>query len=331
MSDSRVFMFPDNFGGTSGGASTIDPNLLLALNNGGGFGGNGNWMWILFLFFLWPFMRNGNWGGFGGNGNGFGSDGTGYLANLAANDTGRELLMQGINGNRAALDQLSSMLGCKLSDIQSALCNVTGQIQNVGAQLGMSTQQTINAVQAGNTQLGMQIAQCCCDLRSQLAASTCDIKESINNINAGMTRGFADLGYASERQTCAIEKSIAASTAQILEGQRAAELREMQDKLDALREKNAQQAVVINNAQQTQVVGQMIAQATTPIAQAVGGLQSDIDKIKCKLPETVTLPYSCATAVPSSLFYNGAVGINTFNTGFGAFNYGCGCGNSLWG
>lgn len=325
MSDSKVFMFPDNFGGTSGGASTIDPNLLLALNNSGGFGGNGNWMWILFLFFLWPFMRNGSWGGFGGNGNGFGSDGTGYLANLAANDTGRELLMQGINGNRAALDQLSSMLGCKLGDIQAALCNVTSQIQSVGSQVGMGIQQTINAVQAGNTQLGMQIAQCCCDLRSQLAASTCDIKESVNNVNASLTRGFADLGYASERQTCAIEKSIAASTSQILEGQRAAELREMQDKLDALRERNAQQAVVINNAQQTQVVGQMIAQATTPIAQAVGALQSDINGIKCKLPETVTLPYSCATAVPTNLVY----GLGAYGVGFGI--NGCGCGNSLWG
>lgn len=331
MSDSKVFMFPDNFGGTSGATSTIDPNLLLALNNGGGFGGNGNWMWILFLFFLWPFMRNGAWGNNGGFGNGFGADGTGYLANLAANDTGRELLMQGINGNRAAVDQLSSMLGCKLGDIQTALCNVTSQIQNVGAQLGMSTQQTINAVQAGNTQIGMQIAQCCCDLKSQLASCCCDVKESVANVNASLTRGFADLGYASEKQTCAIEKSIASSTAQILEGQRAAEMREMQDKIDALREKNAQQATAINNAQQTQVVGQMIAQATTPIAQAIGGLQSDVDKIKCKLPETVTLPYSCATAVPSSLFYNGAVGINTFNTGFGAFGYGCGCGNSLWG
>ena len=326
MSDSRVFMFPDNFGGTSGGASTIDPNLLLALNNGGGFGGNGNWMWILFLFFLWPFMRNGNWGGFGGNGNGFGSDGTGYLANLAANDTGRELLMQGINGNRAALDQLSSMLGCKLGDIQSALCNVTSQIQSVGSQVGMGIQQTINAVQAGNTQLGMQIAQCCCDLRSQLASCCCDIERGVDGVNATVTRGLADVGYALRDQTCTLEKAIAGSTSEILAGQRAAEMREMQDKIDALREKNAQQAVVINNAQQTQVVGQMIAQATTPIAQAVGGLQSDIDKIKCKLPETVTLPYSCATAVPTQLVYSG------YGLGFSGFGLnGCGCGNSLWG
>ena len=328
MSDSKVFMFPDGFNGGAGN-TTLDPNLLLALNNGGGFGGNGNWMWILFLFFLWPFMRNGNWGGFGGNGNGFGTDGTGYLANLAANDTGRELLMQGINGNRSAIDQLSSMLGCKLGDIQSAICNVTSQIQSVGAQLGMSTQQTINAVQAGNTQIGMQIAQCCCDLRSQLASCCCDVKESVAGVNNTLIRGFADVGYASEKQTCAIEKSIAASTAEILAGQRAAEMREMQDKLDALREKNSQQAVVINNAQQTQVVGQMIAQATTPIAQAVGALQGDIDKIKCKLPETVTLPYSCATAVPTqAIFSNFGLG---YGIGWGIGN-GCGCGNTFqWG
>ena len=79
----------------------------------------------------------------------------------------------------------------------------------------------------------------------------------------------------------------------------------------------------------------MIGQATAPIVAAVNGLQNDINGIKCKLPETVTLPYSCATAVPSSMFYNGAVGINTFNNGWGFNSWNnwnnCGCNNSLWG
>jgi hypothetical protein len=75
----------------------------------------------------------------------------------------------------------------------------------------------------------------------------------------------------------------------------------------------------------------MLNSYTAPIAAAVNTLQTEIAGVKCRLPETVTLPYSCATAVPSSLFYNGAVGINTFNTGWGAFNSGCGCNNSLWG
>lgn len=36
MDDSKVFMFPD-----SKGNSSIDPALLMALNNGGGFGNKG--------------------------------------------------------------------------------------------------------------------------------------------------------------------------------------------------------------------------------------------------------------------------------------------------
>ena len=320
MSDSKVFMFPDNYGNRCN-QSSLDPNLLLALNNGGGFGNNGNWIWILFLYFLWG---NNGWGnGFGGNGNNV--LGTGFLSNQINDTAGRELLMQAIQGNGNAVQQLSNAFGCKIEAIQSAICNLSSQIQSVGGQMGMGFQQTINAVQAGNTQLGMQIAQCCCDLKTQMASSTCDIKESVNNVNSSVLRGFADVGYAFRDQTCNIEKAIDNSTQQILAGQRAAEMREMQDKIDALREKNSQQAVVINNAHQTQVVGQMITQATQPIYQAVGALQSDVDKIKCKLPETVTLPYSCATAVPTQAVLNYA------NLGLGIWGGNCGCGNSLWG
>ena len=47
MKDDGVFIYP-NIG--NGNASSIDPNLLLALNSNGGFGGNGGWMWIMFLW-----------------------------------------------------------------------------------------------------------------------------------------------------------------------------------------------------------------------------------------------------------------------------------------
>lgn len=79
------------------------------------------------------------------------------------------------------------------------------------------------------------------------------------------------------------------------------------------------------NAQQTAAFGQMIGQATSPIVAAVNALQSDVNGIKCKLPETVTLPYSCATAVPTQAVFNGyALGT------YAGWN-GCGCNNSLWG
>ena len=44
----------------------------------------------------------------------------------------------------------------------------------------------------------------------------------------------------------------------------------------------------------------MIQSATTPIANAVANLQGDVNGIKCKLPETVTLPANNSVAVPVS-------------------------------
>lgn len=314
MSNPNVFMIPDNVVGGGNSSNSLDPNLLLALNNGGGFGGNGNWMWILFLFFLWPFMRGNGWGGFGGAGNGFGADGTGYLANMANNDTGRELLMQAINGNGDAIRQLSSMLGCKVDSIQTAICNLGSQIQQVGNQAGMGIQQTINAVQAGNTQLGMQIAQCCCDLRSELAASTCAVKESVNNVNSSVARGFADVGYALRDQTCNIEKAIAASTSQILAGQAAIEKRELQREIDTLREQK-----------ETYKIGNLINGAIAPLAAEVAG-------IKCKLPHTETVNVS-----PEYVPINRGINVSYAPycvPGYGAYGvYGnaCGYNNFQWG
>ena len=76
MSDAKTYIFGEN-GGTNGmlsalapllNKSGLDPNLLLAMNNGGGgFGGNGNWLWIIFLFFIWGWGGNRGWGN-GGNG-----------------------------------------------------------------------------------------------------------------------------------------------------------------------------------------------------------------------------------------------------------------------
>ena len=61
MGENGVFVFPDAAAGRA--ASCIDPNLLLALQNNGGFGnGNGAWWWIMFMWMMWD--RNGRNGNF---------------------------------------------------------------------------------------------------------------------------------------------------------------------------------------------------------------------------------------------------------------------------
>lgn len=78
--------------------------------------------------------------------------------------------------------------------------------------------------------------------------------------------------------------------------------------------KIAEQAVVINNGQQTAIFGQMIQQATAPIAAAVAGLQKDVDGVKCKLPDTATIPYSPVVGVPSCVAAQYGLGLGL---GFG--------------
>ena len=142
--------------------------------------------------------------------------------------------------------------------------------------------------------------------------------------NAAITRGFSDVGYAFRDQTCNLEKAIAASTAQILEGQRAAEMRDLQDKLDALREKNSQQAVILNNAQQTSQFAAMLA----PI-------QADLAELKCN--QVPVKKIACPeTYVPVNNSINATYGLIPTHCGFGAFGAGFGFpngwnGGSLWG
>lgn len=312
MSDTKTYVFGND--GNNGYQNGFDPNLLIgAMMGGGGFGGFGgaNWLLPFLLFFLWG---NNGWGyGFGGNRggngccNGFGG-GFGFLSDQLNNDAGRALIMQAIQGNDDAIGQLATTLNCNVGELRTAINSVNTQLCNLGNTVGMSSMQVINAINSGNSSLQAQLASCCCD-----------IKQAISGVNVGLERGFSSVAYETQRQTCDIEKAIASSTEQILAGQRAAEMREMQDKLDALREKNAQQAVFLNNAQQTAQFSAMIA----PIAQ-------DLEKIKCKLPETVTIP-----ATPDYVPINRSINIpytaycGVYGLGAG---YGLGCQNgSLWG
>lgn len=149
------------------GNKGVDPNLLLALNNGyrnqDMWGGAGVWwIWILLLF-GWGRNGFGGWGGNGGYGNG--CDNCAALPWALNGDTGRELLMQAIQGNGNAISQLASTLNCDIKSLQSNLCNIQSLIQNVGNQVGLSGQQIINSIQSVGCNIGNQLAQCCCDLK----------------------------------------------------------------------------------------------------------------------------------------------------------------------
>lgn len=289
----------------------IDPNVLLAMNNNGFGGNNGGWFFWVILLLLFGWNRN----GFGGN-NG---DGTAYLGNMLNNDTGRDLLMQAIQGNTSRISELAQMFNCSTQTMQNAICQLQTAISGVGNQVGMSGLQTINAIQAGNASLASQLAKCCCDNQLAMCQQTNTLQQAINGVNVSQERGFSNLAFESQRQTCELRDAIRENTAQVLAGQRAAEMREMQREISERDRKIAEQAVVINNGQQTAVFGQMIQQATAPIAAAVAGLQKDVDGVKCKLPETTTIPYSPVVGVPTCVAAQYGLGFGLGVNPFGAW------------
>ena len=155
MESSKIMMFPEY------GNNGIDPNLLLAMNNNGGFGGN-NWIWILFL---WLIYGNNGWGN-----NGFGNNG--FLSNQISNDSGRELLMNAIQGNGTAIQGLANMLNTEVQTVQNGIFTLNNAITSVGTQVGMSGLQIQNAIQSGNASIASQICQCCCENRLAIANQT---------------------------------------------------------------------------------------------------------------------------------------------------------------
>ena len=316
MSDTKAYYFGNDANvGANGLLASIIPalqnkgldtsylmGLLSGNNNGGFFGNNGGFQDIIALIVIAAIFGNGNFG-FGGNNN-------------HANNAERELLMSAIQRNGTDLSQLAQSLNCSVGRINDAVNAVASQICNLSGQLGMSSQQIINSIQSGDCQLANQIASCCCTIQKEIA-----------NSNAITTRGFADVGYALRDQTCNIEKAIASSTSQILEGQRAAEMRDMQDKLDALREKNAQQAVILNNAQQTAQFQAMLAPIQATLAD-IKCNQVPVKKISC--PETY-VPVNNSINATYGLIPTCGYGFG-YGIGYGGFgNGGCCQASSLWG
>lgn len=292
MESSKVFMVPD---GISGGHQ-LDPNLLLSMMNNGGFGGNGNWIWIIFLFFLYGWNRN----GFFGN-NGIAGEGT--IASTAE----REMLLQAINGNGAAIGNLATTLNCDINSVKDAINAIQSSICSVGNQVGLTSQQVINAIQQGNMSLAQQFAQCCCDnkllvtqmgyegqLRDQ--ANTAALTSSINTVNTGVERGFSSVAFETAQQTCQLQTGMRDQTQTII------------DKLSAM-EANAQQDKIAN------LTAQLTAANSRAERQAeLAPILAELNAIKCAQPNTISVQYPQVSVVP-----------NYPNV------YGCGCNyNGFW-
>lgn len=220
MSDTKTYVFGQD-GNQNGFGNDFLTGALLGGGGFGGFGGGANWILPWLFFALWGNNGWGGFGGFGGNRGGNGccggfNGGIGFISDQLNNDAGRELIMQAIQGNATAISQLASTLNCSVGDLNNALNSISTQICNLGNQVGMSTMQVIQAINAGDTALQSKLADCCCQTQKAILESNYLTERGFCNTNQILAKGFSDLGYADAQQTCELKQTANANTAAII-------------------------------------------------------------------------------------------------------------------
>lgn len=295
----------------------MDPAALMAMmNNNYGFGGNGAWwIWIILLFFCW--------GGFGGNGFGRGASDASRLASELNTDANTNLLMQAINGNKEAISSLSNTLNCDFNSVTAALNNINSGVSKISCDVKLSSCEVINAITSGNAALASKLAECCCNTQ-----------RSIDSVNLNLTKmGYEDqlamcnqtntLVNTMNQNTLSLRDSNLANTQAILQKIDNFENIYRQDKMDRLTSENLALKGQISQANQNQYIAATVQANTVPIVNRLNSLQSDVDGIKCKLPNTVSVPY------PQLAVYNPEIARAAAYGAFAGENYGlntqCGC------
>lgn len=234
MSDSKVFMFPENGYGNNNG------NFL------GGWGGG-------FLGFLLGILL-GNGGFFG---NGFGGYGANGVSAQIGRDTNTELIMNAINGTDSDIRLLATTLNADINEVTNSIHQVQNAIQQVGAQNGMGFLQVTNAIQAGNTALSRQLCECCCENR--LLTTQQGYENRIQTIEQ-----TNQLGSQADRNTRSITDAIAAQTNAMTKEFCDLKERELQNKIDSL---TAQNAILRSDATVANQTAQISAMFNTLEAQ----------------------------------------------------------------
>lgn len=185
-------------------------------------------------------MMNNN-GGFGGNGgwwwiwiiliwfcwggNGFGGRNAGALASELNTDANTNLLMQAINGNKDAISTLSTTLNCDINAVQTALNTINSGVSQIACDTKLASCEVINAITSG-----------------------------FNSLLSDNTAKFNVLGSKIDAQTQIINDKFCQL-----------EMREMQNKIDALRQENNQLALSASQQAQTaNIVSQLKSPCPVP-------------------------------------------------------------------
>jgi len=298
------FSIPIGFGGYGGGLF------------GGGYGMNG--IADLFGLAIIASMFGWNNGGFGNGGFGGGNSGAAFLANQLSNDSGRELIMNAITNqgeaSRTAIQTLSTMLGQDFNLVNGAVNNVQNALSNLALQQAVSVPQIINSIQSGDASISA-FQKCCCDQQLATCQQTNTLQNAINGVGQQVASKAAADQLAMCQQTYALTDTMNRNYLAL------------DNKIDALESNRKDREITALTAENAQLKSQnftagVVQQAVAPLNAQLVGLAKEVDDIKCRMPETVSVQYPNlqvfnATPYVSGGFYPNGYGYGGWGNGFG--------------
>lgn len=216
----------------NGGMSAADVAAVMGnRNSDNGWGGDGGWWVLIILFAL--FGWGGNWGGNGGG-----------SATQGALTRGDLCMDMNFNDLQNGVRNVNDAVNLGFANLNSTICNQQYDTARMITASDAATAAGFNAMNISNLQsanaLQAQIAQCCCDVRSQIA----------------------ETNYNMAQNTCAITNQIQNSTRDIVEatnaGTRAILDQMCQDKIATLQnENNALRLSASQSAQNQYLISQL--------------------------------------------------------------------------
>lgn len=230
----------------------------------GGFGGDYGAWWIIIIIILF-----GGWGrnGFGGYGNGDSGNTVPFYQSLDTDFATIERKLDGVNnGICDSTYALNNTITNGFAAAQNTMTQGFAGLNTGMVQQGYENRIAVNGI-------GTQLAQCCCDIKGQLAENRYENLQNINNLNNNVNAGFVSVNQANCLNTRDIIASQENGTRQILDAitnNRLDDLREANRRLES---KNASLELAASQAAQNEYLLNSLRNGCPVNAQLVCGNQ----------------------------------------------------------
>ncbi|CCZ72514.1 putative uncharacterized protein [Bacteroides caccae CAG:21] len=187
--------------------------------------------------------------------------------------------------------------------------------------MGQNTNSILTAIMQGNNALTSQICSCCCDMKQLVTTQGYESQLAMCNQTNTLVN-------TANQNALSLRDGATANTNAILAKLDAIQNQALQDKIASLTAEKATLTAEISQRNQNATILNAVGQQIAPLAAGLQALQSDVDGIKCKLPNTVPVQYPNIVGVNMDTYRAAAFGAYVGDSAYG--RSGCGC-NNYWG